>query len=52
VDQRHHAAVAAAHILQEFYQPYSSPPTKWVHAVQMPVDGGTLSDIKGNAAYR
>jgi len=26
-------------------------PTKWVHAVQMPVNEGMLSDIKGNAAY-
>jgi len=27
-----------------------SSPAKWVHAVQMPVNAGTLSDIKGNAA--
>jgi len=38
--------------LRQFYQPHSSYPAKWVHAVQMPVNEGTLSDIKGNAASR
>ena len=49
VDQHQHAA--AAHIPREFYQPHLLPPTKWVYAVQMPVNEGTLSDIRGNAAY-
>jgi len=51
VDQHQRAAVAAAHNLQEFFISHIHPPMKWVHVVQMPVNGGTLSDIKGNAAY-